>query len=155
MQTMKRILVLVVVNTAIALLLTGSALASDAACRGGRSGARRAGEYAGRSPAAGWSVRFVQEQSVEPGQAAGHAVNPVRSRCRAPEPPDGPPTPARRGFEVLVTNFLFIFPRSLGVLPPIERRLQPIPLGGQYMILARKPAGGDGQPRSLEMLCPS
>jgi hypothetical protein len=27
--------------------------------------------------------------------------------------------------------------------------------GGQYMILARKPAGGDGQPRSLEMLCPS
>ena len=41
------------------------------------------------------------------------------------------------GFEVLRTDFLFIFPRTLQWLRPIEPALSKLPLGGQYQILCR------------------
>ena len=44
------------------------------------------------------------------------------------------------GFEVLCTRSLFWFPRALAALRPLERLLAPIPLGGQYLVLCRKPA---------------
>jgi SAM-dependent methyltransferase len=47
------------------------------------------------------------------------------------------------GFEVLQTDFLFFFPRSLAVLRPLERALRTMPLGGQYQILGRKPRLAD------------
>ena len=47
------------------------------------------------------------------------------------------------GFEVLGTVFLFVFPRVARGLRPFERRLRALPLGCQYMILARRPADGD------------
>jgi SAM-dependent methyltransferase len=55
------------------------------------------------------------------------------------------PRQARRlleagGFEVLTTDFLFIFPRALRMLRRFERRLARWPVGGQYMIVARRPA---------------
>jgi SAM-dependent methyltransferase len=43
------------------------------------------------------------------------------------------------GFTVLLTDFLFIFPRFLNVLRPLEPVLCKLPLGGQYMVLSRKP----------------
>jgi SAM-dependent methyltransferase len=43
------------------------------------------------------------------------------------------------GFEVLCTDFLFLFPQVLRAMRPIERHLQRLPLGAQYMVLARKP----------------
>lgn len=42
------------------------------------------------------------------------------------------------GFEVLATEFLFVFPRFLAVLRRLEPRLARVPLGGQYLVLARK-----------------
>ena len=42
------------------------------------------------------------------------------------------------GFEILRTDFLFIFPRSLSFLRCLERRLSPLPLGAQYHILCRR-----------------
>jgi hypothetical protein len=45
------------------------------------------------------------------------------------------------GFDVLSTDYLFIFPAILKILRPLEARLCKLPLGGQYLILARKPAG--------------
>lgn len=42
------------------------------------------------------------------------------------------------GFEVLRTDYLFIFPRFLGRLRPLEPRLSAIPLGAQYQVLCRK-----------------
>ena len=53
-----------------------------------------------------------------------------------------PPT-ARRlmrevGFEVLKTSYLFIFPRLLKWLRPLERLAAGMPLGTQYMVLCRK-----------------
>lgn len=41
------------------------------------------------------------------------------------------------GFEVIRTDFLFIFPRVLRGLRPLEPMLATLPLGGQYMVLCR------------------
>lgn len=54
------------------------------------------------------------------------------------------PPEARRllqssGFEVLRTDFLFVFPAFLRALRWLEDRLTALPIGGQYLVLARKP----------------
>jgi trans-aconitate methyltransferase len=46
---------------------------------------------------------------------------------------------ARAGFEILATDFLFVFPRVLAALRPLEARLTRVPAGAQYMVLCRKP----------------
>ena len=48
----------------------------------------------------------------------------------------------RAGFEILRTNFLFIFPRALRWMRWAERPLSRLPVGGQYQVLCRKPAAG-------------
>jgi SAM-dependent methyltransferase len=54
------------------------------------------------------------------------------------------PPQARRlmisgGFEILRTDFLFVFPRVLSALRGLEPRLSRLPLGAQYQVLCRKP----------------
>jgi|1185.fasta_scaffold02059_3 SAM-dependent methyltransferase len=51
-----------------------------------------------------------------------------------------------RGFEILRVDFLFVFPRFLSILRPLERRMTRLPLGGQYQVLVRRPltAAGEG-----------
>jgi hypothetical protein len=44
------------------------------------------------------------------------------------------------GFEVVATDFLFIFPRFLRWLRWSERLLTALPLGAQFQVLGRKPA---------------
>jgi SAM-dependent methyltransferase len=44
------------------------------------------------------------------------------------------------GFEVVETRFWFVFPGLLSAFRPVEKVLSPLPLGGQYMVLARKPS---------------
>lgn len=43
------------------------------------------------------------------------------------------------GFEIVSTDFLFIFPAALSALRFMERPLSKFPIGGQYQVLARKP----------------
>jgi SAM-dependent methyltransferase len=45
------------------------------------------------------------------------------------------------GFEILCKDYLFIFPRYLKWLRPLEVHVTSLPIGAQYMILARKPKG--------------
>jgi SAM-dependent methyltransferase len=45
------------------------------------------------------------------------------------------------GFQIERTDFLFVFPHPLRALRPLERHLARAPLGAQYLVLARKPAG--------------
>jgi SAM-dependent methyltransferase len=56
-----------------------------------------------------------------------------------------PPTALRLlregGFEIIRTDFLFFFPRRLSWLRFLEHSLARVPLGAQYQILCRKPAG--------------
>lgn len=54
-----------------------------------------------------------------------------------------PPPEARRllragGFEILRTDFLFIFPKAFGWLRAFEPALASLPLGAQYMVLGFK-----------------
>jgi len=44
----------------------------------------------------------------------------------------------RAGFDVLRTDFLFLFPRALSAFRPLEAWLTRVPAGAQYMILSRK-----------------
>lgn len=44
-----------------------------------------------------------------------------------------------RGFQVVRTDFLFLFPRSLSWLRSLEPHMASLPLGAQYEILCRKP----------------
>jgi SAM-dependent methyltransferase len=53
-------------------------------------------------------------------------------------PPSARELLTRAGFDVLRTDFLFVFPRVLSVLRPLEPRLAGIPMGAQYMVLCRK-----------------
>ena len=45
----------------------------------------------------------------------------------------------KAGFEIVRSDYLFFFPRILRWLRPLERWLAGIPLGAQYLVLARKP----------------
>lgn len=44
----------------------------------------------------------------------------------------------RAGFAVLRTDHLFIFPRALASLRPLERFVSRLPIGGQYQVLAQR-----------------
>jgi SAM-dependent methyltransferase len=43
------------------------------------------------------------------------------------------------GFQLVTTRFGFVFPSFLSALRPLEPLLSPWPLGGQYVVLARRP----------------
>jgi hypothetical protein len=43
------------------------------------------------------------------------------------------------GFEILRTDFLFIFPRMLKPLRALEPLVSRLPFGAQYQVLCRKP----------------
>jgi len=42
------------------------------------------------------------------------------------------------GFDVICTDFLFLFPRALAALRPLEAKVARLPAGAQYMVLCRK-----------------
>ena len=42
------------------------------------------------------------------------------------------------GFEIISTDFLFVFPRALAALRPLESALTRVPAGAQYMVLCRR-----------------
>ncbi|MGH9315944.1 MAG: class I SAM-dependent methyltransferase, partial [Thermoanaerobaculia bacterium] len=58
-------------------------------------------------------------------------------------PPEARRLVRRGGFEVMRTDFLFIFPRFLRWLRAVEPALARYPLGAQYQLLCRRPAGAD------------
>ena len=62
-----------------------------------------------------------------------------RERALAMTPPEARRLLRGVGFDVLQTVSAFFFPPSLGWCQPIESLLSPIPLGSEYMVLARKP----------------
>ena len=55
-------------------------------------------------------------------------------------PPEAAGMLRSEGFRTAPVNFLFVFPRFLSLLRPMERFLTRLPLGGQYLVLAQKPA---------------
>jgi SAM-dependent methyltransferase len=55
-------------------------------------------------------------------------------------PPESRRLSRAAGFDVLMNRFLFFFPKSLGWLRWMEPMMSTLPLGGQYIVLCRKPA---------------
>jgi SAM-dependent methyltransferase len=55
-------------------------------------------------------------------------------------PPEARRLVAAGGFELLRSDFLFLFPRALRWLRPLERLARKLPIGAQYLVLGRKPA---------------
>ena len=55
-------------------------------------------------------------------------------------PPESKSLLTRAGFQVVGTDFLFLFPSMLRWLRWVEPMLWALPLGGQYCVLCRKPA---------------
>ena len=45
------------------------------------------------------------------------------------------------GFEILRTDFAFVFPRILSILRPLEKLARRLPIGAQYQVLCQKPLG--------------
>ena len=43
------------------------------------------------------------------------------------------------GFEIVLTHYLFFFPKPLSWFRPLEPALRRVPLGAQYLVLAQKP----------------
>ena len=43
------------------------------------------------------------------------------------------------GFEVVRTDFLFVFPSALRTLRALERRIAWAPIGAQYVVISRRP----------------
>jgi predicted TPR repeat methyltransferase len=72
------------------------------------------------------------------------ATRYVMSRCAFDRdaitltPPEARSLLRDRGFEILRTDFRFIFPRALRALRKIEDFVYRVPLGSQYQILCRK-----------------
>jgi SAM-dependent methyltransferase len=50
----------------------------------------------------------------------------------------------QEGFTVLCTDFKFFFPRALKRLRSLEPLISWLPVGGQYQVLAQRPAGNRG-----------
>jgi SAM-dependent methyltransferase len=69
----------------------------------------------------------------------------VMSRCEFDRdaitlsPPETRQLLRSAGFEIVSTDYLFFFPKALSALRPSEKYLNRVPLGAQYMVLARKP----------------
>jgi len=72
------------------------------------------------------------------------ATRYVMSRCAFDEdaitltPPEARRLLAKNGFEIVRTDYRFIFPRALRMLRPLENLVYRAPLGTQYQVLAQK-----------------
>ena len=54
-------------------------------------------------------------------------------------PPQARHLMASWGFEILRTDFLFVFPKPLSIFRGLEPWLSKFPTGAQYQVLCRKP----------------
>jgi hypothetical protein len=90
---------------------------------------------------------FFENNPWNPGTRYTMSRNPFDSDAVMLSPPEARGLLKSGGFETLRTETLFYFPRALGFLRPLEPALARLPLGGQYLVLCRKPEAGRDSPR--------
>jgi ubiquinone/menaquinone biosynthesis C-methylase UbiE len=96
--------------------------------------------YLRRSLADGGFFGFCENNPWNPGTRLVMRRIPFDRDAQLLSAPAARALLTRAGFEILSTDFLFLFPRALAALRPIETRLTRVPAGAQYMILCRKVA---------------
>jgi SAM-dependent methyltransferase len=94
--------------------------------------------YVHRSLSAGGYFAFWENNPWNPGTRLVMRRIPFDRDAKLLSPPHARKLLTGAGFEVLRTDFLFLFPRLLSVLRPLEARLTRVPAGAQYMVLCRK-----------------
>jgi SAM-dependent methyltransferase len=94
--------------------------------------------YVHRSLADGGYFGFWENNPWNPGTRLVMRRIPFDRDAKLLSPPHARELLGRAGFDVLRTDFLFLFPRLLSALRPLEVRLARFPAGAQYMVLCRK-----------------
>lgn len=83
---------------------------------------------------------FFENNPWNPGTRYSMSRNPFDADAVMLSPPEARRLLRAGGFEVLRTDTLFYFPRQLAFLRGLEPQLSRLPLGGQYLVLCRKPS---------------
>jgi len=96
--------------------------------------------YIHRSLAEGGVFGFWENNPWNPGTRLVMRRIPFDRDAKLISPPRARELLTRAGFDVLETDFLFLFPRVLAALRGLEAKLARLPAGAQYMVLARKPS---------------
>jgi SAM-dependent methyltransferase len=98
----------------------------------------RALSYIRRSLSAGGYLSFWENNPWNPGTRLVMRRIPFDRDAKMLSAPNARRLLRDEGFDIVSTDFLFIFPRALAPLRPLEPRLTRVPAGAQYMVLCRK-----------------
>jgi SAM-dependent methyltransferase len=96
--------------------------------------------YVRRSLSDGGYFAFWENNPWNPATRLVMRRIPFDRDARLLSPPAARMLLAQAGFEILSTDFLFLFPRVLAALRPLEAKLTRVPAGAQYMVFCRKAA---------------
>jgi SAM-dependent methyltransferase len=94
--------------------------------------------YVHRSLSEGGYFGLWENNPWNPGTRLVMRRIPFDRDAKLLSPPHARALLTRAGFDVLRTDFLFLFPRVLSALRPLEAGLSRVPAGAQYMVLCRK-----------------
>jgi SAM-dependent methyltransferase len=86
----------------------------------------------------GGLLAFWENNAWNPGTRYCMWVNPFDRDAVPLSPPEGVSLLRRAGLEILETTFAFVVPRALKPLRRLEPHLCRLPLGAQFLVLARK-----------------
>ena len=102
----------------------------------------KAAHYIWRSLRPGGLFAFWENNPWNPGTRYVMSRIPFDRDALTLSPPEALALLRRTGFQIIRTDFLFLFPNFLRWLRWIEPLACRMPLGGQYQVLCRKPASG-------------
>lgn len=95
--------------------------------------------YVLRALRPGGVFAFWENNPWNPGTRYTMSLNEFDRDAEMLSPPAARRLLSAGGFRVLRSDSLFYFPRQLAFLRGLEPRLARLPLGGQYLVLCRKP----------------
>lgn len=87
----------------------------------------------------GGLLAFYENNPWNPGTRYVMSRIPFDRDARTLSAPEAKRLIRSAGFDIVRTDFLFVFPRSLSWLRRLEPALSSLPIGAQYLVLGRKP----------------